>query len=168
MRTHGSDPARGRGRVMAVVVIIAALGLAGCSEAAPSSPGDEKAVPAKVETIPNQDVKKVTLTEQAAQRTGVETIAIAAAPAALLPAGARPSPSMTVVPYSAILYSSDGETWLYTVPQPLTYVRAKVVVASVGGSGGTQAVLSAGPPSGTTVVTKGVIELYGAETGIGK
>jgi hypothetical protein len=168
MRTHGSDPVRGRGRWMAVVVVTAALGLAGCSEPAPSSPGDEKVAPAKVETIPNQDVKKVTFTEQAAQRIDVETIAIAVAPAALLPAGARPSPSMTVVPYSAIFYTSDGGTWLYTVPEPLTYVRAKVVVQSVGGSGGTQAVLSGGPPSGTTVVTKGVIELYGAETGIGK
>jgi hypothetical protein len=168
MRTHGSDPVRGRGRVMAVVLIMAVMVLSGCSELASSSPESGKVIPAKVEAIPNQDVKKVTFTEQAAQRTGVETIAIAVAPAALLPAGARSSPSMTVVPYSAILYGSDGETWLYTVPEPLTYVRAKVVVESVGGSGGTQAVLSDGPPSGTTVVTKGVIELYGTELGIGK
>ena len=144
---------------MAVVVITAALGLAGCSEAASSSPGDEKVIPATVEAIPDQDVKKVTFTEQAAQRIGVETVAIAGAP---------PSPSMTVVPYSAIVYDPSGVTWVYTVPQPLTYVRAKVVVETVGGSKGTEAVLSGGLPVGTTVVTKGVIELYGAELGVGK
>jgi hypothetical protein len=168
MRTHGGDPTRGCRRWMTVVVIIATLGLAGCSDAATGSPSDEKVVPAKVEAIPNQDVKKVTFTEQAAQRIDVETGAIAIAPASLLPAGTRPSPSTTVVPYSAIVYDPSGVTWVYTVPQPLTYVRAKVVVATVGGSKGTEAVLSAGLPAGTTVVTKGVIELYGAELGIGK
>jgi hypothetical protein len=168
MRTNGGDPMRRCGRWMAVVVISAALALAGCSEAASSSPGEEKVVPAKVEAIPNQDVKKVTFTEQAAQRIGVETSAIAVAPATLLPAGAKPSRSMTVVPYSAVVYDPSGVTWVYTVPQPLTYVRAKVVVATVGGSKGTEAVLSGGLPVGTTVVTKGVIELYGAELGIGK
>ena len=168
MRTHGGDPMRRCGRWMAVVVITAALGLAGCSEAAPSSPSEEKVVPAKVEAIPNQDVKKVTLTEQAAQRIGVETGAIAVAPATLLPASAKPSPSMTVVPYSAIVYDPSGVTWVYTVPQPLTYVRAKVVVATVGGPKGTDAVLSDGLPVGTPVVTEGVIELYGAELGVGK
>ncbi len=158
----------GRGRWIAVVLITAGLGLAGCSETASSSPGGGKVIPAKVEAIPGQDVKKVTFTEQAAQRIGVETVAIAVAPATLLPAGATPSPSMTVVPYSAVVYDPNGLTWVYTVPQPLTYVRVKVVVETVGGSQGTEAVLSDGPPAGTTVVTKGVIELYGAELGIGK
>jgi hypothetical protein len=168
MRTHGGDPIRGCGRWMAVVVIAAALGLAGCSETASGSPSAGKVIPAKVEALPDQDVKKVTFTEQAAQRIGVETGAIAVAPASLIPAGTTPSPSMTVVPYSAIVYDPSGVTWVYTVPEPLTYVRAKVVVATVGGSDGTQAVLSDGLPAGTTVVTKGVIELYGAELGIGK
>jgi hypothetical protein len=168
MRTHGGDPTRGCGRWMAVVVIIATIGLAGCSEAAAGSPSDEKVAPAKVEAIPNQDVKKVTFTEQAAKRIGVETGAIAVAPSTLLPAGATPSASMTVVPYSAIVYDPSGVTWVYTVPQPLTYVRAKVVVETVGGPKGTEAVLSGGLPVGTTVVTKGVIELYGAELGVGK
>ena len=168
MHTHRGDPTRGCGRWMAVVLIAAALGLAGCSETASGSPVDGKVIPAKIEAIPDQDVKKVTFTEQAAQRIGVETGAIAVAPASLLPAGATPSPSMTVVPYSAIIYDPNGVTWVYTVPEPLTYVRAKVVVETVGGSEGTEAVLSDGLPAGTTVVTKGVIELYGAELGIGK
>jgi hypothetical protein len=168
MRTHGSDAMRGRGRVMAVVLIMAVMVLSACSQAASSSPGGEKVIPAKVEPIPNQDVKKVTFTDQAAQRIDVETVPIAVAPATLLPAGATPSSSMTVVPYSAILYDPNGVTWVYTVPQPLTYVRAEVVVETVGGSEGTEAVLSDGPPAGTTVVTQGVIELYGTELGIGK
>jgi hypothetical protein len=120
MHTHGGNPIRGCGRWMAMVLIAAALGLAGCSEAASGSPVDGKAIPAKIEAIPDQDVKKVIFTEQAAQRIGVETGAIAVAPASLLPAGATPSPSMTVVPYSAIVYDPNGVTWVYTVPEPLT------------------------------------------------
>jgi hypothetical protein len=50
----------------------------------------------------------------------------------------------------------------------LTYVREKVVVASVRGVGGNEAVLSMGPPAGTEIVTTGVIELYGAELGVGE
>jgi hypothetical protein len=168
MRTHGGHPMRGRGRWMAVVLLTAVLLVSGCSQATSSSPGDGKVIPAKVEAIPDQAVKKVTFTDQAAQRTGVETVAIAVAPATLLPAGATPSSSMTVVPYSAVVYDPNGLTWVYTVPEPLTYVRAKVVVETVGGAEGTEAVLSDGPPAGTTVVTKGVIELYGTELGVGK
>ena len=41
-------------------------------------------------------------------------------------------------------------------------------MANVGGDQGTTAWLSAGPPVGTTVVTVGVPELYGAELGVGK
>jgi hypothetical protein len=40
------------------------------------------------------------------------------------------------------------------------------VVANVGGADGTEAFLSEGPAVGTTVVTIGAVELYGAEIGV--
>jgi hypothetical protein len=54
---------------------------------------------------------------------------------------------------------------VYTNPAPLTFVRALIVVDHIDGD---QAVLSQGLDSGTSVVTLGVSELYGAETGVSK
>jgi hypothetical protein len=179
MRTHGDDMIGGRGRWVAAALIGAlvtvGLGLAGCTAAPSSAADDEANRPAKVEAVPGESVKKVTLTEQASRRLGIRTVTVGAAPPGVPPATSPPSASPGqqgsspgVVPYGAVLYDPNGVTWVYTVPQPLTYVRAKVVVATVGGTGGTEAVLSAGPPVGTTVVSTGVIELYGAELGVGK
>jgi hypothetical protein len=156
MGTHGVA------RWLAVAaLIVTGLGAAGCTAGTSSSAtGDDRIVPAKVEAVPGKSVKKVTLSEQASRRLGIQTVTIAAAPAA--------QPSATVVPYRAVLYDPSGGTWVYTVAQSLTYLREKVVVASVGGAGGTEAVLSEGPAVGTTIVSIGVIELYGAELGVGK
>lgn len=167
MRTHQSTArrerrGRGPGRWLAVVLLAASLVSASCSSGAtPAATGTADA-PVTVETVPGQVAKKVTLSERAAQRLGIETTA-------LVPAqpSAPPAPS-TVVPYSAVVYDSTGEAWVYVVAAPLAYVRQKVVVATVGGAKGTDAVLSSGPPAGATVVVRGVMELYGAELGIGK
>lgn len=70
-----------------------------------------------------------------------------------------------VIPYAAVIYDLNGNTWTYTNPQPLTFVREPITVDYIEGE---LAVLSAGPPIGTTVVTVGVAELYGTETGVGK
>lgn len=142
---------------LAALLITVGLGLAGCAstsaDTGAKAPQGE-APPAQVAEIPGKDVKSVTLSEHAEKRLGVETIALAA------------SAQGTTVPYSAVFYTPDGSAWLYTVTQPLTYVREKVVVANVAGAKGDQAFLSAGPPVGTTVVKIGAIELYGAEIGV--
>jgi hypothetical protein len=70
-----------------------------------------------------------------------------------------------VIPYSAVLYDLNGETWVYTNPEPLVFVRQPVSVDYIEGD---LAVLSDGPPAGTQVATVGVAELYGADTGVGK
>jgi hypothetical protein len=70
-----------------------------------------------------------------------------------------------IVPYSSVLYGVHGETWVYTNPKPLVYVRHPIRVNFVEGD---IAVLTDGPSVGTTVVSVGAIELFGAETGIGK
>jgi hypothetical protein len=68
------------------------------------------------------------------------------------------------VPYSALIYSPQGETWVYTSPQPRTFVRHKVEVDYIKGD---IAVLNAGPPVGTVVVSVAAAELYGTELKVG-
>lgn len=76
---------------------------------------------------------------------------------------AGPDP-VKVVPYAAVIYGVHGETWVYTNPEPLVYVRAPVTVEYIEGD---LAVLLEGPPVGTAVVTAGGAELFGAESGVG-
>ena len=70
-----------------------------------------------------------------------------------------------VIPYSAVIYDLTGDTWVYTSPEPLTFVRQPVTVDYIEGD---TAVLVDGPDAGTLVATVGVAELYGADTGVGK
>jgi hypothetical protein len=142
---------------IAAAFAVLALGLTGCASTSASTATEAaEGPPAKVAAIEGKNVKRVELTENAAKRIGVETVAIAAAPTG------------TTVPYAAVIYSADGNTWVYAVTGQRTYVREQVTVANVGGAKGTEAFLSAGPAVGTEVVKTGVIELYGAELGVGK
>ena len=109
---------------------------------------------AKVDKIDGSDLKRVTLTQKAAERLDIKTSKMAADGAGVMTA-----------PYAAIVYDGKGKTWVYTNPEPLVYVRAPVVVDSIKGP---IAMLKSGPATGTTVVVVGVAELYGAESGIGK
>jgi hypothetical protein len=70
-----------------------------------------------------------------------------------------------VVPYAAVLYDPRGDTWVYTNPEPLVFVRHLISVEYIEGD---LAVLSSGPSVGTAVVTVGAAELFGIEFGIGK
>jgi len=65
-----------------------------------------------------------------------------------------------VVPYSAVHYDGKGAAWVYVSLQPLTFERQRIEVDHVVGN---LAVLKAGPPVGTLVVTTGVPMLHGAE-----
>ena len=72
-----------------------------------------------------------------------------------------------VVPVGALIYDLNGETWIYISPEPLQFLRYAVQVDFIEGEGD-MVVLLEGPPTGTKVVTVGVPELYGADTGVGK
>jgi hypothetical protein len=144
-----------RTRWIVVGLVALGIGLAGCSRGTPATAVDTTAE-STVQDLPGTSVKQVTLTEHAAQRLGIRTVNVT---------GSVPA---TVVPYSAVLYAPDGSTWVFTVPKPLTYVRQRVTVQVVQGAEGDQAVLSDGPPVGTTVVSTGVVELYGTELGLGE
>ena len=67
-----------------------------------------------------------------------------------------------IIDYAALIYDKQGKTWVYTVPEPLTFMRTKVVVAEIEGN----RVRSEGPPPGTKIVTQGVTQVYGAELGM--
>lgn len=69
-----------------------------------------------------------------------------------------------VVPYSSVIYDEHGNTFVYTSPEPLTYVRAPVTIDFIEDD---VAVLTDGPPNGTKVVSVGAVELYGTEFEVG-
>lgn len=69
-----------------------------------------------------------------------------------------------VVPYSALIYDPNGETWVYTSSSPRTFVRQEVEVDYIEGD---MAVLDEGPSPGTVIAVVGVAELYGAEFKVG-
>jgi cobalt-zinc-cadmium efflux system membrane fusion protein len=73
--------------------------------------------------------------------------------------------SSLTVPWSAVVFDMHGGTWVYEQLEPRRFNRRRVVVAYTSGS---DAVLASGPPAGATVVTTGVQELFGAETGFVK
>jgi hypothetical protein len=127
---------------------VAALALGACNSGTTAAP--------KVEaiTIEEQDsgLKILTLSEKAAERLGVATAEVAG------------SGSSLTIPYAAIVYDATGATWTYVSSKPLVYVREPVTVKEIDGD---VAHISAGPPTGTQVVTTGAAELYGAEIGVG-
>jgi hypothetical protein len=133
--------------VAVVLLVIAAMAMSACG----SSPSDESdgAEAATVKPLKGTDLSSVTLTKQAAERLGIRT-------ATVRQHGAR----RKVIPYGAILYNADGSTFIYTSPKPLVYVRAPISVERIDGP---EAILSAGPPVDTNVVTVGSQELYGSE-----
>lgn len=70
-----------------------------------------------------------------------------------------------VVPYAAVLYGVNGETWVYSSLEPLVFARQPIVIDYIEDD---LAILSEGPEAGTPVVTVGAAELFGAETGVSK
>lgn len=114
----------------------------------------KKGGPSMVESVAGKgDLHRITLTKKAAERLDIKTAKVDLEPGGTL-----------VAPYSAVLYDTKGQTWVYTNPQPLVYLRHPIVVDSISGQ---RVLLKAGPPAGTVVVTVGVAELYGAESGVG-
>jgi hypothetical protein len=135
-----------------VVVLCACLLLAACGQSAGDATTEENH-PVVIEQLTGQDPTREILTEDAAKRLDVQT---AAARDAEVNGAKR-----TVIPYAAIIYDTEGATWVYLNPAPLTFVRHPVTVDDIKGD---QAFLADALPAGSAVVTVGVAELYGAES----
>jgi len=142
-------------RWMVVVPIIAGLHLAACHQK-PASAAHTR--PAQVQHIEGTELSRVTLTAKAAERLDIQTATVRE------PQLTRSGSRRPAVPYAAVLYNARGDTWVYTNPEPLVFVRYRITVDYIAGD---QAVLSEGPPVGTRVVTVGGAELFGAEFEIG-
>jgi hypothetical protein len=132
-------------RLFIALLIMASL-LAACG---PNTTSVEKVEPFKLEVIEGSDFQRVILTEKAAQRLDIQTTPV----------------SGNVIPYAAVLYGLNGETWTYTNPEPLVFVRQSIVIDHIEGD---SAFLSEGLDTGTAVVIIGAAELYGAEVGVKK
>lgn len=111
--------------------------------------GEFESEAAELEPIKGTDVKRVVFSAEGAEQVGIQTAAI------------RQNGQGKVIPYAALIYDPEGNTFAYTSPEPLVYVREKVEIDRVDGD---SVVLSGGgPPLGTKVVTVGAAEVYGTE-----
>jgi hypothetical protein len=133
-------------------MLVVTFALVGCKEGAveEETGGSDLAT---VEPIEGSDVARVTLTAEAAERIDVQT----------RPVGSARGTEW--IPYASVLYDPAGETWTYTNPEELVYVRAPIDVIRINGD---RALLSDGPPLGTEVVTVGAAELLGTEYEVGE
>jgi hypothetical protein len=131
-------------------LVIACLQLSACRQSAEEQ--EEEGGSAIIEHLEGTQPTRVTLTEEAAKRIDIQTAPVTDA--------STNGQSGKAIPYSAVLYDTQGDTWTYTSPQPLTYIRHPVTVEHIDGE---LAILSDGPPVGTAVVTVGAAELYGSE-----
>lgn len=132
--------------LLLLFVTVITLSLAACG---PKPSTTEKISPSTLEEIEGSELQRVILTEKAAERIGVQTVPV----------------DGLVVPYSAVIYDVEGNTWIYTNPERLTFVRAQIVIDRIEGD---QAFLAQELQTDAPIVTMGVIEIYGAETGVSK
>ena len=141
-----------RARHMMVALIVIGLPLMGCKKDTVA----EKHHPAKLEESGQKGIMKVTLEARAAERIGLETAAVREEQVTL----AGGTAVRKVVPYGALMYDKKGDTWTFTNPQPLVFVRQHIVVERIDGD---RVILAEGPPVGTAVATVGAAQLMGVE-----
>jgi hypothetical protein len=144
------DGSMRRGRRLAwLAPLCALLLLSGCRDVATEEEVGYE--PSKVEPIKGSELSRVILTEDAARRIGLDTAPVTSR-------GER-----TVVPESAVWVDVNGDEWVYTNPETLVFIRARVVVDLYDEG---SAFLSDGPAPGTAVASIGVPQLIGSEFGI--
>lgn len=135
------------------------LALAGCG----SATGAAGPAPATLKPVAGSRVQQVQLSAAAVHRLGIQTQPVrpagGASPGHAGVRAARASAG-AVIPYSAVVYDTDGSTWTYVNTSGRTFVRDRITVAAIEGR---SAMLSTGPAVGARVVTVGAPELLGAE-----
>ena len=137
------------------VVVAGCLSISSCAK----TDGEKKLSGPKPVTIEKGAGKptKLTLTERAVERLGLQTSPVR--PATLTRGGA----AGIAIPFTALLFDKKGQAATYLVLGPRTYTRSPVVVDHYAGE---LAVLRSGPPVGASVVTAGSAELSGSEAGL--
>ncbi|XAS62659.1 hypothetical protein ACOM2C_04005 [Pseudarthrobacter sp. So.54] len=123
--------------------------LPGCAQTAAVTAPVNVNDPAKVEKNATTGIAKLTLTERGLERLELKTDTVKAG-----------TGTDVLLPYASLLYDANGKTWVYTNPAPRVYQRQSVTVSKVEAG---LVTATAGPPAGSTVVTVGAAELFGAE-----
>ena len=141
-----SRPSKALHRVGAALAVLASgLVLGACSEVASNLRENQ---PYKVIGPEDAPIKTVQMEDATAALLPVETTSV------------RRKGNRKVVPHDAVIYNPDGDVFVYTKPKAQTYRRAPIEVIRVHGN---EALLSDGPPAGTTIVTTGSAELLATE-----
>jgi len=135
---------------MVLVLLGISLLLSAC---APAAAPEDEIKPVALEPIAGTDLNRITLTEKAAERLGLETEPILIQQV--------DGVDQLVAPYAALLYDTSGQAWVYVNVEPLVFMRQAIIVDSIQGD---QMILSAGPEAGAKVVTMGATELFGSES----
>lgn len=138
-------------RPLVVALMVASLLVSGCGPQAEATATEENHN-VTVEQLSGKVPTRETLSADAAKRLGIQTMKVGAVQV--------DGTSRTVIPYDAIIYDTQGATWVYLNAAPLTFERHPITVDHIQGD---QAFLSDSLPSDSAVVTVGAIELYGAE-----
>lgn len=140
-------------RRLFAVLVVAGIGFAGCGGVPSGGSGEPpKETAAKVQPIKGTDLARILLSRDATRVLGIKTAAVR-----------RMTGSRLAVPYAAVLYGPEGDTFTYTNPGPGVYVQHPISVERIQGQ---LALLKQGPPAGTPVVTVGGSELLGARDGV--
>ncbi|ADB32574.1 conserved hypothetical protein [Kribbella flavida DSM 17836] len=108
--------------------------------------------PAHLETVAGSDHPKILLEEAAVRRLSITTAPV------------RREANLLVVPGAAVFVDPQGSWWVYTNPEPNTYLRHAITIQRQADG---LAYLTSGPPAGTQVATVGVPTLYGVEEEVG-
>jgi hypothetical protein len=138
---------------IAGLVLVGGIGLASTMGGVTATVEDAgHSEPATIEVEDGTGLYRMTLTERAAERVGLETAPVAEQAVA--------GKIQRTIPYSAVIYDANGGTWTYTTVEHLTFVRDEISVDRIDGD---TAYLTDGPAAGTEVVTVAAAELVGLE-----
>jgi hypothetical protein len=140
-------------RWLAGALLCVSVLIAGCKSEGPEAAAADETPNATVVHSEGSQPSRVTLTEEAIKKIDVQTVLVRD----LVVNGAV----RRVIPYGAVLYDENGDTWTYTNPEPQVFVRYHISIDNIEAG---QAVLTEGPPAGVAVVTVGAAELFGAES----
>jgi hypothetical protein len=136
-------------RSLTLALVAGALALSGCTQV---DEFESKSSPTSVTPLKGQDdIQQVTFTADAARRAGLRTATV------------RSSGRETSIPYAALIYNEEGNTYTYVSRKALVFVRTRIGVDHIANG---RVVLRRGPPTGTRVVTTGAAEIYSAEFGV--
>ena len=114
---------------------------------------EEVEKPVTLQPIEGTDLNRLTLTAEAAERLGLETVAVRSQEIKGV--------EEQVIPYAALLYDPSGMAWVYVNDGPLVFFRQAVTVDFIDGN---DVFITEGPDAGANVVTLGATELFGSES----